>query len=416
METDTKKKVLLFIPEFPTLTETFIEREVSKLAESSVYDVHVSALRRGKGKLSDNLVSRVNYSRMEYADLPGVLLFFFWNLFTKHSKLLSLYKEVFGNKLTFKNIWLFVRSIGYYYPVFQSFNPDYIYAHFLSEPSTVAMIVARYLGLPYGISAHAKDIFVSAEFVKQKVESARFITICNKRAYEYCIDLARREGASEDAISQRIHLIYHGADFNKIENLGHLTSTRGNNAIINILSVGRLVEKKGYKYLIEASKILKDKGISHKVNIIGPGPLYEELRKCIDQSDLADTVYLLGTDGSITFEDTVSYYRNADIFAFAGIQTDSGDSDGIANVLIEAAIFKLPVICTDAGSAQDLIQNEKNGVVVPQKDAMALAHAIEMLISSPELRARLGTEVYADCKKQFDLNSNIIHIEQLLSH
>ena len=396
---ESRKKILVFVSRFPVLTETFIERELSKLVERNIVDLIVVALRRGDGSVSENLKDKVFYKREGLADIPGFLVYFFRNF----SKVPALFRELEGGFL--KKTFVLLKSIGYA-KYFSSFQPDLILAHFMSRQTTIALIASKVTGIPFAISAHARDVTVSSENVSQKIKNAKFVTVCNKNAFDYLMKLVGGNPGN-------IFLSPHGIDFNKI-NPNVVGGVEKPNKTL-ILSVGRLAEKKGLKYLIEASKMLKDRGLEHLVYIIGPGLLYGKLMEEVKGLGLEDYVKILGEGKGLSQEETLKYFKSADTFVFPSIQTEEGDVDGVANVLLEAAAFKLPIVATDAGSTGEIILDKETGIVVAQKDSKALADALENIIKDGGLGERLGLEVYSKVLENFDLSKNILKLEGLLT-
>jgi glycosyltransferase involved in cell wall biosynthesis len=104
--------------------------------------------------------------------------------------------------------------------------------------------------------------------------------------------------------------------------------------------------------------------------------------------------------------------KSADIYSAHFIVASSGDRDGLPTTVIEAALAKLPIIATDAGSMADLI-NKDTGVVIPQKDPVALANSIKHLIEDSSLRDKLVSKVYSEAIKNFDINQNILELEKM---
>jgi len=397
-----KKRVLIFIPEFPALTETFIEREISKLVERGNVDVNVISLKKGRGRLSDNIKDRVTYRRLDI--FTNISAFFIY--LPKLSKLVQIFKELEDSGKGFLGkIYLFIKTIGYT-KIFSQFNPDIIYAHFMATPSTVVMISSKLLGIPYCISAHAKDITVEAEYVDEKIGSAKFITICNKNAYEYLLNISSMENSSN------VYLIYHGVDFKALKK--QVPQFNVKKQVPLLLSIGRFVEKKGYKYLIEASKILKDRGFAHEIKIIAGGPMYQNTLMQIKKFKLEDRVEILGDGKGLPFTEAAKYFRVADIFVFPSIETSSGDVDGVANVLLEAAAFKVPIIASDAGGTTEVVINNKTGLVVPQRDSERLANAIQVLLQNKTLGQELAERSYTHVSNTFNLDENVEKIERLL--
>ncbi len=401
--TTKEKKVLFFIPAFPVLTETFIEREIVKLTERGKFEIIVLTLAGDAEKLPEILKNKVYYRRLNLINVLAGLIF----LFTQPRLVSKMLKIVESSPRSFLDkLYLVLKSFGYA-KIFQSYHPDFIFAHFMSESSTIGMLAATALKIPFGISAHAKDVTVNAELVTEKIARAKFVLVCNKNALQHL------ETLNQHRPSPNLHLQYHGVDFNALEKLDTPNVEKPKNSLV--LSVGRLVEKKGHRYLIEAAKILKQRGIQHQTYIIGPGPLYNDLVKKIKEDGVEDCVKILGGDSGLPFKQIVSYYKNSEVLVFSGIKTEEGDEDGVPNILVEGAVFRIPLVSTDAGSASDLIENEKTGLLIPQKNPHLLADAIERLLFDKQLSGNLAENNYQKAKKMFDLDKNILEIERLLS-
>ena len=398
------KRVLVFVPEFPRLTETFIQREISKLIDFGNLDVTIFSLQKASGKFLEGVEDRVVYRRPNVVILLKALLFF-GGKFSK--RLCKTFKDFViapekSEKVSFP---LFVKSMGYAY-LFSLLSPDHIHANFMSWPSTVAMIAAKLLGISYSISAHAKDVMVEGECFRSKVESAKFISICNKFAYKYCVD------HSGVANPKNVLLQYHGVDPKTA--FAGISSIEKPDRPLLFNGGSRLVEKKGQKYLIEAARILKDKGYDFEVHIAGPGPLYKSLLAQIKDLDLGDRVYIHGEGEGVSFDTVVSYLKIADVVVQPNINLGSGDSDGIPTFVIESALMAKPVVATDAGSIIDLIENEVTGLIVAQRDPLAFAEAIERVLNDSSLGSRLGEAAKARAEQMFDLDKNIKELEKLL--
>lgn len=410
----TKKRILVFVPEFPVLTETFIERELAKLSERGDVDLTVFSLCKSKGALSDVLCNRVVYQRINLVDFFKGLFFFILNL----SKIISVFfsfleslKKDRKKGIDIKNpgfsrsIYTFLKSC-IYAEKFSHLKPDFILAHFFSEPSTMVMHISNILGIPYGISAHAKDILVTSEYPREKIKTAKFITICNENAYKYVLKQA------EELNKSNIFLSYHGVDVSKILRSFENKDYRPEKPIV--LAVGRLVEKKGLGYLIKSAKILKDRGSIFELDIVGSGPLYENLVEEIKKLGLENDVKILGQNNGLSNEDTLLLVKSASVFAFPSVETEEGDVDGVANVLLEAGVFKLPVVATNAGGTQELIVENQTGLIVNQRDSEDLANKLELLLLDRDLSQRLGEELHKKVLEKFSLDKNIIQLEKML--
>lgn len=391
-----KKRVLYFVPEFPRISETFIEREISKLIEWDNLDIIVLSLAKATGSTSEAVVARTVYKRLTFSDFLGGLAY----VFTKPSKVLEAYLLVSP-----VNLYFFIKSLGYT-KIISKLKPAHIHAHFFSWPSTTVLIASHILEIPFSISAHARDVFMEGELLPKKIKSAKFVSICNSFARNKALELA---GGEVD--ESKVKLIYHGIDPKLFENAPKMPRWE-----VPAIFLGgtRLVEKKGLKYMIEASKLLVDRGIRHRVDLVGPGDLYQELDKIIDDLNLRDTVFIHGNGKGTPFAEVLEYYKVADVFVLPSIETGAGDADGVPTVCIEAAMAKLPIVSTSAGGITDLIEDGVTGLIVEQRNPQAIADAVQKLLSDKELANKLGQSAHTKAIQMFDITKNIGELERLL--
>lgn len=401
-QTDHKKKIAILIPEFPVLTETFIQRDIVKLMELGNLDVEVLYLKRGRGHLDRSLEKFIHRINLNIIDL----LFSLKYLILKKGEIRRI-DHILKGDLTRSvpaRYYLLFKSLGYA-NIIKNYKPDELHIHFYSDFSTIGMFTAIILGIPFSINAHARDVFEYPHLPKSKANLAKFVTVCNKAAHERCMQISQ---AGED----KVHLIHHGIDPDSI----FPSDIKVKKADTPMIFMGgtRLTEKKGIKYMLQASKILKERGISHRVDLIGVGEGYQALSDKIRETGLEKIFYIHGEGKGMPFEQLAEYYLAADLFVLPIIQARSGDSDGIPNVIIEAALAKLPIITTDAGSVSELIIDDVTGVVVPQKDPEALATEIERLLIDNERKERLGSAASGKAREMFDQDRNVKKLEKLL--
>ncbi len=187
---------------------------------------------------------------------------------------------------------------------------------------------------------------------------------------------------------------------------------------INILSVGRLVEKKGFEFGIRAVAILlkKHPQLPIRYSIVGEGELRNHLEKVIENLGVSNKVKCLGP---ITQNEVKKLMMDAHLFILPSITAENGDQEGIPVVLMEAMAAEMPVISTFHTGIPELIQNGQSGFLVPERDIDALAHRLKDLIDHPELWPEMGSigrkyiEAHYDIKK---LNKKLVKIyEGLLS-
>lgn len=260
----------------------------------------------------------------------------------------------------------------------------HIHAHFLGFPSLVAFCVSRLLSIPYSLSAHAHDIYVVST-PEEIVRAATFRTTCTQRNMDY---LNRLYPCAP------FELVRHGMS---IENVKRVDTVQGQGQC-RILGVGRLVEKKGFVHLVRACQILKERAESFSCNIVGSGPLLPELKREIAALDLLEDINLLG---ALPQHRVQEEYRQADVLVVPSVIASNGDRDGLPNVILEAMSSGLPVIATDAGSIPEAVRDGGTGLLVPQKNAGAIADQIQRLNAHPKLRESLIDASYNLIESQY---------------
>lgn len=286
-------------------------------------------------------------------------------------------------------------------------NPNirHLHAHFCHGSTTVAMFASRISGIPFSFTAHAKDIYLPelnpGDLLQIKMRRAKFAVTCTGANQEH---LDARNLTTTD-----VHRIYHGLDIDHFN--PEPRTERSANEIPTILSVGRLVEKKGFDYLVRACGILRARGVNFNCRIVGGSDKYAKvIRQLITDLQLDDMVSL---PGAVTQEELLAIYQQGVLFALPCLVVDNGDRDGIPNVLVEAMAMEMPVISTDISGIPELITHQVNGLLVPEKDAVAMADAIESLLNDAALRQRLGKAARQTVCRDFNSRHTTIALKNL---
>ena len=280
----------------------------------------------------------------------------------------------------------------------------HLHAHFCHTSTTVAMFASQLCGVPFSFTAHAKDIYVQAlnpgDLLPTKLRRAQFAVTCTRANQTYLQTL----GVTETPI----YTVYHGLD---TQQFVPRTATTNKPEIPVVLTVGRVVEKKGFPTLIEACRLLKARGVRFQCQFIsGAGVREQEIMALIHELDLDDTVRM---QPAVTQETLRQIYQQATLFALPCQIAENNDRDGIPNVLVEAMAAGLPVVSTNISGIPELIEQGVSGLLVPQKDARALADAITALLAAPELRQRLGQAAREKVCREFDAEANVRTLQQL---
>ncbi|MFC6688181.1 glycosyltransferase [Jhaorihella thermophila] len=279
------------------------------------------------------------------------------------------------------------------------------YAHFLHTPSSVARYAAIMLGLPWAFSAHAKDIWTSpdweiAEKLRAGTHGAAFGATCT--AY----GAARLRGLADTP--ERVDLIYHGLDLNRFPDPPE-RAPRATDAPLHLLSVGRLVEKKGFDRLISALARLPDR-LDWRWTHIGGGELKRELTTQARALGIADRIEWRGACDQ---PEVIAAMRAADLFVLPSRIASDGDRDGLPNVLMEAASQRLPIVSTRVAAIPEFIEDGRHGLLT-DGTPQALADAIVSLAADPGRTARMAEAALARLRAEFSMDAGIARLADRL--
>jgi colanic acid/amylovoran biosynthesis glycosyltransferase len=277
----------------------------------------------------------------------------------------------------------------------------HVHASF-AHTAMVALVISKISGMTFSFTGHAVDIFkVNQTLLPLKIDAAKFVITISEYNRKYLCEIAGDSNAKD-----KIHILHYGIDLGNFSPVGD--KGRGNESAI--LSIGRLVEKKGFDYLIGACRILAEKGYRFRCQIVGEGPLRGSLQSLIDQNGLGGRVELVG---SVFQERIKDYLGRADIFALPCVIAEDGDRDGIPNVLIEAMAMEIPVISTQIVGIPELITDGVDGLLVKERDEGGFAKALMNLLDDGEVRHRLGKSARKKVMADFNLCKTTSQLSEL---
>jgi colanic acid/amylovoran biosynthesis glycosyltransferase len=277
-----------------------------------------------------------------------------------------------------------------------SLGIDHIHAHFATSATTAALVLSGMTGIPCSFTAHAKDIYhesVNTTALAEKIQSARFVITVSDFNKEYLRGLLASEGKSG-----RIIRLYNGIDLDRFRPF------EGDKDPELLVGVGRLIQKKGFGYLIEACKILKEQGRRFRCVIIGEGDERVSLEKRIAQYSLRQEVSLLGPK---TQAEVVRIVQTAAAFVLPCVVGDDGNRDGLPTVLLEAMALGVPVVSTAVTGIPEIIEDGSTGLLVEEKNPHALAQSMHRLLDSAPLRKQLSEAALQRVRKDFNLTVNV---------
>ena len=273
----------------------------------------------------------------------------------------------------------------------------HLHAHFGTVATVVARLVRKITGVSYSFTTHAKDIFheiVDEDVLRKKLFAAAGVITVSQFNVAYLRDKYADAAA-------RVKLIYNGLDLNEFR-----FEPEGDRSPL-ILAVGRLVEKKGFSYLLDACALLRDRGVRYRCEIVGGGELESALQQQFQKLDLGDCVKLCGP---MSQSDVKKKIRQARLLAAPCVHAQDQDRDGLPTILLEAMALGTACISTPVTGIPEVLRHEETGLMVPERDAVALADACERLLSDQALCVALTQNGRHLIEDNFDIDKNTARI------
>jgi len=276
----------------------------------------------------------------------------------------------------------------------------HVHAHFAHDPALVGMLAAWLAGVPFSFTGHARDLYqIPARSLAARAERATTLVTCCEANVSFIRDTV--PGGTRIPVQ----VVHHGVDLDRFSP----AAGRDDGRVPALVSVGRLVEKKGFDDLLRA---LARIDAPFSLRIYGDGPLHDELVRLRDELGLADRVDFLGGRDS---DEIVAALTGADAFVLTPTTTEDGDRDGIPNVLVEAMACGLPVVTTTAGGITELVDHDVNGLLSDPEDVVAIAGSIGEVLADPEQRRRLGAAGRRAVEADYDVNVAAARLDAIYS-
>lgn len=395
---------------YPRLSETFIAQELLEL-ERAGFDLRIISLRHPTEKTTHPIHGEI---RAPVLYLPEYLLdepVRVWRAWRVARRLpgYRAARRVFLRDLRRDPTPSRIRRFGQGLVIAAEAAPALamLYAHFIHTPGSAARYAALMTGLPFAISAHAKDIWTTPAWeLAEKLADCCWCVTCTCAGHA---ELTRHAAAA----AHKVALVYHGIDLERFPPAPTRAARRGDAAAapVHILAVGRAVAKKGLDTLIHALALLPP-DFHWRFTHIGDGPLQRQLAELARSLGLADRCRFAG---ALPQHDVRAAYRDADLFALPCRVDASGDRDGLPNVIVEALSQGLAVISTPVSGIPELVEDGINGCVVPAEQPQALADALLALGRDQERRERLGAAGQQRVHARFSHRASIAALHERLA-
>ena len=384
-------RVAYVLGNFPILSQTFIIQEICDHLDSGL-DLSVIVL--GSEKNASASLASVHphlTDRTRYLGLPSRR---FERVYTL-AKMTAADPRALVNGLRvcrggrFSDVWL-AATLSTVKPKY-----DIIHCHFGNVGQTAAIMRRR--GLLSGkllVTVHGFDISQGKYGFARKYYSDLFEhTDCLLPVSNYWKTKLETLGA--DPARVIVHRM--GVDLDDLKP----AVQQGHQGLLRLCSIGRFVEKKGHFHSIRAVAKLKAMRPDLKVSLlfVGDGPLRSQAEALVQALGLSDSVDFRG---GLQHASALELLAESDAFILPSVTAADGDMEGVPVSLMEAMALQKPVISTWHSGIPELVEHEKNGLLVPEHDVDALAGAIVLLADNPSLRVRFGLSGRSKVEQSFN--------------
>jgi len=403
-----RRKVAYMMSRFPKITETFILYEMLAMEQQGV-TVEVYPLRRERTNVvhpeAVPMVERAHFQPL--ISLP--ILRTHLNFLRKKPRayvgaLGSLLRANLGSFRYFTGaLALFPKAVHFAH-LMQSEGVTHIHAHFASHPAAAAYVIHRLSGIPYSFTAHGSDIHRDRHMLREKVADAAFVVPISEYNRKVILD----ECAGQ--FGDKVIVIHCGVDTSVFQERSAPTPYDQGNGPFSVLCIGTLHEVKGQTYLIEACRLLHERGIEVACHFAGDGPDLAALSKQAEAAGLAAHMHF---HGRLKREEVIKLLHSADVVVTPSVPSSDGRREGIPVVLMEAMGSSVPVVASDLSGIPELVKDGQTGLLAPPGDAVAIANAVEKLYHHPELRQRFAQAGRHTVVNEFDL---MLNAAQLAEH
>lgn len=382
-------KIAMLVARFPKVTETFQLREMIAFEQLGVpIELYAITHHDDGGTVqaeARDLDRRANY--FPRISLEMIKAQFVW-LKRNRAAYLAAWKWALSDHRTapemFLRSFLVVPLAATMALRMQEQGIEHVHAHFATYPTQAALIIKMLTGLPFSFTGHAHDIQQRQEGLEAKIDGCEFFVTCTQHSHDALRELYG------DKVSSKCHVVHHGINLDQF--FYREPPADDGKRPFRMVCVATFELYKGHHYLIEAVRILRDRGVAVELKLIGGDPprkstLQDEIRAQVHEAGLDDSVAFLGKQPSAEVRAALEW---ADIGVLASHRTSKGDMDGLPNVLTEALGMGRPVVSTTLPGIMELIDDKVNGLLVRTHDAEALADAIEWMRDHPDERIAMG--------------------------
>jgi len=381
---------------FPSFTQTFCYREVEEMVRQRMAPAIYSIREAEEGHAFDPaLMDRVQYLPRDEAlnkavrDARAAHLIHsdVWDVF-------STWGDRGDKTRLYEAAWLGLEL--------KRRRIRHVHAQFAGIAARTAYWIKKFYGITYSFTGHANDMFCETALpvtLDALVREARFVVTVT----DFSRDWLRQRYPQA---ARKLHRVYNGIHPDEFPRADFTVAPP------EIISVGRLIEKKGFADLIAACALLRDRRVDFRCRIIGAGPLEAALRDQIERRALTQFVVL---EGARSEAEVTASLRHARVFALACAHDSEGGSDNLPTVIMEAMAAGLPIVSTRVAGVPEMIDPGITGALLAEHDIPALSQALEKLLTDPALARSWGAASRVSVEKKFATSTTTAQLKRLLT-
>lgn len=408
--TRIRRPVAVILSRFPTVSETFILREVGEMERQGQPVRLVPLLREDPPVVHEEAepwVRRALFTPFLSAAIVAANLRMVFRAPVGYARLLArlLARTLTAPSFLLRTLALFPKSV-YLAERLEGEGIRHVHAHFATHPTTAALVVSTLTEIEFSFTAHAHDIQVQRSLLDEKLRRARFVRVISSFNRDF---LLRRYPEVEP---DKVRVIHVGIQAGRYGDVGggsveaRRARARGDGdekAPPRIATVASLKPYKGLPVLVDACRRLREQGVRFRCDVAGEGPMRRELERLLESRDVADVVRL---HGAVPQDRVPELLERASVFVLPSVVQPDGQTEGIPVALMEAMAAGLPVVASRLSGIPELVEDGVHGRLLEPGDPATLAGAIRDLLEDPDRagemgeagRARVGQEfALADC-------------------
>jgi glycosyltransferase involved in cell wall biosynthesis/aminoglycoside phosphotransferase (APT) family kinase protein len=398
--------VAVVMSRFPVVTETFILRELVELERQGQPVVLVPLLRQAVSVVHEEArawIPRAQYTPFLSAEIVRENA----RALARHPRttLRALGAAIWHARSSWNalvgTIGIFPKS-AFHAARLRRLGVQHVHAHFATHGAQAAALVSRLStpdDLPYSVTVHAHDVFVTQAGLRAKLDRAAFVRCISDFNANF---LVQKVGIPPG----RCRVLHCGIEPDRYAR-APLPGRPGRARAARIACIASLQEYKGVTHLVEAVRLLREQAVDLACEVIGEGPLRARLQAQAAAARLGERIRFVGTR---TQDDVAAAMRTADVFVLPSVVARSGQMEGIPVSLMEAMAAGVPVVATRLSGIPELVEDGETGLLVEPGDARALAAAIRRILDDPDAAAAMALRARARVRERFDVRAIVTQL------